>query len=122
MAEMDHLICRDLGQLEYLAALEFQEKLVLEKQRGIAPDTLIFVEHPDVFTLGRSGNEMNVVAAGDIPVHRTSRGGDVTYHGPGQVVVYPIVDLRSKLRKDVHRYLHNLEQTAIQTLADFDLQ
>ena len=57
-----------------------------------------------------------------VPVHRTSRGGDVTYHGPGQLVVYPIVDLRSRLRKDVHRYLHNLEQTTIQTLAEFDLQ
>lgn len=122
MAEMTDLICKDLGQREYLAALEYQEKLSLQKQIGAAADILIFVEHPHVFTLGRGGKETHVVAAGEIPVHRTSRGGDVTYHGPGQLVVYPIVDLRSKLRKDVHRYLRNLEQTAIQTLADFGIR
>jgi len=56
-----------------------------------------------------------------VPVYRTSRGGDVTYHGPGQMVVYPIIDLRSKLRKDVHRYVRNLESSAIKTLMDFGL-
>ncbi len=61
------------------------------------------------------------MAPRDVPVHRTSRGGDVTYHGPGQLVIYPIVDLRSKLRKDVHRYVRNLEETAIETLRDFEL-
>ena len=63
-----------------------------------------------------------MIAAGDVPVCRTSRGGDVTYHGPGQLVVYPIVDLRSKLRKDVHRYLRNLEMTVIRTLESFGLR
>jgi lipoate-protein ligase B len=62
-----------------------------------------------------------VLAPGEIPVIRTSRGGDVTYHGPGQLVVYPIIDLRSKLRKDVHRYVRSLELAAIQTLQDFAL-
>jgi len=116
------LICRDLGRLEYLAALELQENLVLQKQRGTLSDVLVFVEHLHVFTLGRGGKQLHVLDAGDVPVHRISRGGDVTYHGPGQMVVYPIVDLRSKLRKDVHRYLRNLEQSAIQTLADFGLK
>jgi lipoyl(octanoyl) transferase len=83
---------------------------------------LLFVEHPHVYTLGRGGKASNVLAPEDVPVFRTSRGGDVTYHGPGQLVVYPIIDLRSKLRKDVHRYLRNLEMTAIRTLEDFGLK
>ncbi|HEX9663415.1 MAG TPA: lipoyl(octanoyl) transferase LipB, partial [Candidatus Binatia bacterium] len=82
---------------------------------------LLFVEHPHVYTLGRGGKAANVLAPKDVPVYRTSRGGDVTYHGPGQLVVYPIIDLRSKLRKDVHRYVRNLEQSAILTLADFGI-
>jgi lipoyl(octanoyl) transferase len=82
---------------------------------------LLFVEHPHVYTLGRGGKESNVLAPQNIPVLRTSRGGDVTYHGPGQMVVYPIIDLRSKLRKDVHRYVRNLELAAIRTLEDFGL-
>ena len=86
-----------------------QEQLVELKQREGFADILLFVEHPHVYTLGRGGKESNVLAPQDVPVYRTSRGGDVTYHGPGQLVVYPIIDLRSKLRKDVHRYVRNLE-------------
>ena len=108
--------------MDYLAALALQERLVASKLREPSPDILLFVEHPHVYTLGRGGQESNVLAPKDVPVHRTSRGGDVTYHGPGQLVAYPIVDLRSKLRKDVHRYLRNLEMTAIRTLADFALE
>ena len=95
--------------MEYLAALELQERLVESKQREASADILLFVEHPHVYTLGRGGKESNVLAPEEVPVIRTSRGGDVTYHGPGQLVVYPIIDLRSKLRKDVHRYVRNLE-------------
>ena len=108
--------------MDYLAALGLQEQLVALKQRETSPDILLFVEHPHVYTLGRGGNESNVLAPKEVPVYRTSRGGDVTYHGPGQLVVYPIIDLRSKLRKDVHRYLRNLEMTAIRTLKDFGLE
>jgi len=111
----------NLGRMEYLAALEVQQKLVALKHREPSPDILLFVEHPHVYTLGRGGHESNVLAPQDVPVHRTNRGGDVTYHGPGQLVVYPIVDLRSKLRKDVHRYVKNLELSAIRTLNDFGL-
>lgn len=118
---MAKLLYKILGQLDYLAALAVQERLVELKQREPSADILLFVEHPHVYTLGRGGNELNVLSAQDVPVHRASRGGDVTYHGPGQLVVYPIVDLRSKLRKDVHRYVRNLEQSAIQTLADFGI-
>src|SRR5581483_2581709 len=95
------LLCRDLGRLDYLAGVSVQEQLVARKQHEPLPDILLFVEHPHVYTLGR--------------------GGDVTYHGPGQLVVYPIIDLRSKLRKDVHRYVRNLELSAMRTLEDFGL-
>jgi len=118
---MSNLRFTTLANLDYRAAIRLQERLVALKQQNSLSDILLFVEHPHVYTLGRGGKEANVLAAGDVPVHRTSRGGDVTYHGPGQLVVYPIVDLRSKLRKDVHRYVRNLEQSAIQTLADFNI-
>lgn len=119
---MAELVYKDLGRLDYLAALALQERLVELKQRESSADILLFVEHPHVYTLGRGGNVSNVLAPEDVPVCRTSRGGDVTYHGPGQLVVYPIIDLRSKLRKDLHRYLRNLEMTAIRTLDDFALE
>jgi lipoate-protein ligase B len=115
------LLCRNLGRMSYLAALELQEQLVQRKQREPSPDILLFVEHPHVYTLGRGGHEANVLAPLEVTVHRTGRGGDVTYHGPGQLVIYPIIDLRSKLRKDVHRYVRNLEVSAIRTLDDFNL-
>lgn len=119
MAELLH---QDVGRLDYLAAVELQQRLVEAKQREALPDVLLFVEHPHVYTLGRGGKESNVLAPGEVPVFRASRGGDVTYHGPGQLVVYPIIDLRSKLRKDVHRYVKNLESSAIRTLRDFALE
>ena len=115
------LLYKYLGLMEYLAALEIQEYLVQRKQRDGSPDVLLFVEHPHVYTLGRGGLESNVLTPQQVPVIRTSRGGDVTYHGPGQLVVYPIIDLRSKLRKDVHCYVRNLELAAIRTLNDFGL-
>jgi lipoate-protein ligase B len=118
---MSPLICKDLGRMEYNAALALQEKLIESKQRENLSDILLFVEHPHVITLGRGGKESNVVNSGDVRVIRSSRGGDATYHGPGQMVVYPIIDLKSKLRKDVHRYLRYLEQSAIRTLGSFGI-
>lgn len=118
---MSLLLYKDLGRMDYPAALGVQEQLVALKQSGSLPDVLLFVEHSHVYTLGRGGDAANVLTPQEVPVYRTSRGGDVTYHGPGQLVVYPIIDLRSKLRKDVHRYLRNLEISAIETLADFGL-
>jgi lipoate-protein ligase B len=115
------LLYKRLGGMNFAAALAVQEELVARKQREPSSDILLFVEHPHVYTLGRGGDEANVLAPQDVPVYRTSRGGDVTYHGPGQLVVYPIIDLRSKLRKDVHRYVRNLELSAIRTLKDFGL-
>ena len=118
---MSALLYQDLGSTDYLTALALQEQFVVGKQQNSSPDILLFVEHPHIYTLGRGGNEANVLAPEGVPVIRTSRGGDVTYHGPGQLVVYPIIDLRSRLRKDVHRYVRNLEMTAIHTLRDFGL-
>lgn len=118
---MSELLYQDLGSTDYLSALALQEQFLVGKQQNSSADILLFVEHPHVYTLGRGGNQANVLAPEDVPVVRTSRGGDVTYHGPGQLVVYPIIDLRSRLRKDVHRYVRNLEMTAIQTLRDFGL-
>src|SRR5436190_9549006 len=115
------LLYKNLGRMDYRAALELQERLVQRKQLEPSHDVLLFVEHPHVYTLGRGGDDSNVLTPQEVPVIRTSRGGDVTYHGPGQLVVYPIIDLRSKLRKDVHRYVRNLELSAIRTLKDFGL-
>jgi lipoyl(octanoyl) transferase len=119
---MAQLLYQDLGRLDFLAALSRQEQLIELKQREGIADILLFVEHPHVYTIGRGGDLNNVVATRDVPLHRASRGGDVTYHGPGQLVVYPIIDLRSKLRREVHRYVRNLEMTAIETLQDFGLE
>jgi lipoyl(octanoyl) transferase len=118
---MATLFYQDLGCLDYQSAVETQQKLIARKQQDSYADVVLFVEHPHVYTLGRGGKAEHVVAPREVPVHRTSRGGDVTYHGPGQLVVYPILDLRSKLRKDVHRYVRNLEQSTIRTLVDFGI-
>jgi len=111
-----------LGPLDYPGALVLQERIVKLKQHKHLADVILFVEHPHVYTLGRGGKASNVLAPQEVPIMRTNRGGDVTYHGPGQLVVYPLIDLRSKLRKDVHRYLRHLELSAIHTLKDFGLE
>jgi len=121
MQVMGALLFKELGQMDYLSALSLQEKLVEIKQRENLPDILLLVEHRHVFTIGRSGKEAHLLDPGEVPVCRTSRGGDVTYHGPGQMVAYPLLDLRSRLRKDVHRYLRRLEATLICTLKGFGL-
>src|SRR4029434_1607515 len=122
MQAMAALLYKDLGRMDYLGALALQERIVELKQREPFADVILFVEHPHVYTLARGGKASNVLLPQEVPVMRTSRGGDVTYHGPGQLVVYPLIDLRSKLRRDVHRYLRNLEMSAIRTLKDFGLE
>jgi len=119
---MTTLLLKDLGQMDYLTALSLQERLVEIKQKGELPDILLLVEHPHVYTIGKSGKDSNPLYAGKIPVYRTSRGGDITYHGPGQMVAYPLLGLRSRLRKDVHRYLRNLELAVIETLRGFGIE
>jgi lipoyl(octanoyl) transferase len=111
----------DLGTRGYEQSRADQLELVAQRQRDEVPDTLILVEHPHVFTLGRSRAAVaNVVAPGDVPVIEIERGGDVTYHGPGQIVAYPIVLLRDGER-DLHRFLRNLEEAVIHTCARFGL-
>jgi lipoyl(octanoyl) transferase len=102
-----------LGTLDYAAALELQHAMVAARMRDALGDTLLLLEHPRVFTLGRGGDErflLNPPAA--IPVYRVSRGGQVTYHGPGQLIGYPILKLTGPDR-DVSRYLRNLERVMI---------
>lgn len=111
-----------LGRVEYEPALGLQERLREERIAGRIPDVLLLLEHPPVLTLGRGGDMANVLASEDslrslgVRVHRVGRGGDVTYHGPGQLVGYPILDLRDRGR-DIHRYLRDLEEVFLRLLA-----
>jgi lipoyl(octanoyl) transferase len=112
----------DLGSEPYRDTWARQLALVEARQRDEVPDTLLLVEHAHVFTLGRRREaESNVLAAGDVEVIGIERGGDVTYHGPGQIVAYPIVLLREGSERDLHRYLRNLEEAVIATCAHFGL-
>jgi lipoyl(octanoyl) transferase len=105
-----------LGEVDYPKALDLQSTLVAARSRDEISDTLLLLEHPHVYTLGRGADERFLLNPGDIPVYRVSRGGQVTYHGPGQLIGYPIVKLEGAER-DVIRYLRNLEQVLIESLA-----
>jgi lipoate-protein ligase B len=110
------LNCFDLGSLEYLYALTLQEDLVRQRCRGEGEDALFLLEHLPVFTLGRGAEEKHLLTPREIPVHRVSRGGEITFHGPGQLVGYPLIDLTQHGR-DVHLYLRGLESVLIEVLA-----
>ena len=118
---------RELGCMRYEQALALQRDLVDRRKHGAATDQLLLLEHPHVITLGRNARKENLLASGGvleragIAVHETDRGGDVTYHGPGQLVGYPILDLR-EWKRDVVGYLRALEQVIIDTLAGFGLE
>jgi lipoyl(octanoyl) transferase len=119
---------RRLGLIGYDEALALQRELVEERRADKVRDLLLLLEHPPVITLGVRSDiaRANVVATDErladlgIAVHETGRGGDVTYHGPGQIVGYPILDLRPD-RCDVHKYVRDLEEVMIRTCADFDV-
>jgi lipoyl(octanoyl) transferase len=112
--------------MEYGPAFELQRGLVEKRKRGLIPDQLLIVEHPHVITLGRNGRPEHLLASeavlrrAGISFHHTDRGGDITYHGPGQVVGYPIVDLR-EWKRDVTAYVRAIEQVLIDTLAGFGI-
>ncbi len=112
------LICSDLSQVDYPTALGWQDGLVAQRCDGEGDDVLLLLEHPPVITLGRGARGRNVLDSEGLPVYRVRRGGDVTFHGPGQLVGYPIIDLKRHGR-DVHAYIRKLEQVLISVLASF---
>lgn len=125
MRAVETLHVHRLGRAAYGPTHDLQRRLVEARVQGLVPDILLLVEHdPPVVTLGRAAKEQNLLfapallAMRGIEVHETGRGGDVTYHGPGQVVAYPIVRL-SPDREDVRRYVATLEETMIRTCADY---
>ncbi|HNP49202.1 MAG TPA: lipoyl(octanoyl) transferase LipB [Bacteroidia bacterium] len=136
---MQPVLFRDLGLIDYKEAWEYQEKLFQElierklKNRSLSPDEqeqqvhyLLFCEHPHVYTLGRSGDENNLLLdeeglkSIDATFYKNNRGGDITYHGPGQIVGYPILDL-DLFFTDIHKYLRFLEEAIILTLKEYGI-
>jgi lipoyl(octanoyl) transferase len=116
-----------LGLVDYAAALELQRERVAQRKAGDIPDTLLLLEHPHVYTLGRNAREENMLvsaawlASRGAQVFHTDRGGDVTYHGPGQLVGYPILDL-TRHRRDISWYMRSLEEVFIRTAHDFGIE
>jgi len=117
----------NLGQAKYLEILDLQRELVKLRQGQSIPDTLLLVEHEPVITLGRRGSTSNILSSSEqlasqgIKVRQVERGGDVTYHGPGQLVGYPVIDLAAR-KIGVRQFVDLLEETIILTLADFGLR
>lgn len=113
-----------LGEIAYDAAYDLQKRLWARRLQGLTGDTLLLMEHPPTLTLGKSGKLENLLvpreelARQGVGLFFTDRGGDVTYHGPGQLVAYPIIDLTRRGR-DIHRYIHDLQEVVIRTLADY---
>jgi lipoyl(octanoyl) transferase len=113
----------DLGLTPYADALELQRSIAADVKDGTRPDTVIFLEHPPVVTLGRrtADGELHVPAGAEVDVVETDRGGKSTFHGPGQLVCYPILDL-NRHGRDVRRYCRDLEEAIIRTLAAFEIE
>jgi lipoyl(octanoyl) transferase len=117
---------RDLGRMRYAPAFDLQRQLVEQRKSGAVPDQLLFVEHSPVVTLGRNAHMENVLADPElldragIELAHTDRGGDVTFHGPGQIVCYPIFDLR-EWKRDVVAYVRGIEELLIGALSEFDI-
>jgi len=118
---------RWLGRTSYADGLRLQERAVEGLRAGVSNERLLLLEHPHVFTLGRGADAANILAdeqqlaAHAIEVHETGRGGDVTYHGPGQLVGYPIINLKPD-RCDVHRYVRDIEEVLIRTVGEYGVK
>ena len=111
----------DLGRVAYPAAVEEMVRVRDARIAGTIADTLLTCEHEPVYTVGRTrGAHENILGVGDVPIERVARGGDVTFHGPGQIVGYPIVQLPEH-RHDLHGFMHGLEDAMIRTLAEYGL-
>jgi lipoyl(octanoyl) transferase len=125
MKERELLVHR-LGLIDYEAALELQKQTESAVQTRIQPDTLLLLEHPHTLTIGRRGDNAGILMSSEsltargVKVFETNRGGKITYHGLGQVVGYPIINL-SPEREDVHRYVRDLEEVLIRTMSDFEI-
>jgi lipoate-protein ligase B len=124
---MPELLCELLGLVPYARALDYQREVARARIAGeIAQDVLLLVEHPPVVTLGRSAKERHLLASTEfltargIDLFEVERGGDVTFHGPGQLVGYPIIDLK-RHTQDLHWYLRQVEEALIRALAGFDI-
>lgn len=121
------LLVKRLGRVEYGAALDLQKETERAVQSGTQPATLLLLEHPHVITIGRRGNHAGVLMpkqtleARGVSVFETNRGGKITYHGLGQIVGYPIINL-SPDREDVHRYVRDLEEVLMRTMGDFEIE
>lgn len=119
---MPNLAVRDLGVMSYADALAEQQELVAARKELRGEDTLLLVEHPHVVTLGRNGHSENILKQREgVELHETNRGGDVTYHGPGQLVGYPIVNLAARNRRDAGAYMRALEQSLIAAIGAFGI-
>jgi lipoyl(octanoyl) transferase len=121
---MNALLTVDFGLISYTDAWALQQRIVAARKAAAIEDVLLFCEHPHVITLGRSGKRENLLASErvlrqkGVEFHESDRGGDITYHGPGQVVGYPILNL-DRIRRDVHWYVRTLEEVMIRATADF---
>jgi lipoyl(octanoyl) transferase len=126
MVMKKELVVRRLGRIDYEAALALQKETERAVQTGQQPDTLLLLEHPHTLTIGRRGDNSGILlpaaslAERGVTVFETNRGGKLTYHGLGQVVGYPIINL-SPDREDVHRFVRDLEEVLIRTMADFEI-
>lgn len=115
-----------LGRISYEQACNLQREICARRLDGLVPDSLLLVEHPPTITIGKSGKLDNILVPGEelnrmgVSLFFTDRGGDVTYHGPGQLVAYPIIDLRQRA-KNIHAYVRDLEEVVLRTLGEFSI-
>ena len=127
MPRMKSCTTIDLGTIAYGEAAALQQRLVAARKTGAAPDLLLFCEHPHVITLGRNGKREHLRVSEDllrqkhVELHHSNRGGDITYHGPGQIVAYPILDLNG-IRRDVVWYVRQLEECMIRATSTFGIR